>query len=268
MIATPIADPQAEDDTRGISLDQVGISKVKYPLLISGWDSSNKGEEIKECLVAMRVSLAAEKRGIHMSRLLESLHQWDQAFSLKTLPEFLTQLRTTQGSTTAFMSCHFTWFIERPTPETKKNAWQGIETTLFGELTDASTIIGYTLKIPITTLCPCSKEISDYGAHSQRGWVEATLQWKHLENIIAPQEIFEQLQHAGSAPIYPLLKRADERHVTMLAYDQPAFVEDTARKAADILKKDHRIERFQLNICNEESIHTHDAVANLSYSII
>ena len=126
--------------------------------------------------------------------------------------------------------------------------------------------MGYTLKIPVTTLCPCSREISDYGAHSQRGWVKVKIEWDSVDAWVSPQEIYEKLQYAGSAPIYPLLKRADERHVTMLAYKQPAFVEDTIRKAAMILKAESLIKRFELNVCNEESIHTHDAVASLRFA--
>ena len=122
------------------------------------------------------------------------------------------------------------------------------------------------VRTPITTLCPCSLAISDYGAHSQRGWVKVRIEWSDTDEIVSPQEVYEKLQKAGSAPIYPLLKRADERHVTMLAYEQPAFVEDTARRAALILQKDPRISNFDLDIRNEESIHTHDAIANLSYS--
>jgi len=181
------------------------------------------------------------------------------------MAKFLTMIREQQQAHSATVDCRFTWFVERPTPKTDLPAWQGIETSWHGHQDSEGSTVGFTLNIPVTTLCPCSREISDYGAHSQRGWVKVRLDWNSDEAMVLPQEVFEMLQHAGSAPIYPLLKRADERHVTMLAYQQPAFVEDTLRAAALKLSEDFRIKRFELNICNEESIHTHDAIASLSY---
>ncbi|MFT5882655.1 MAG: GTP cyclohydrolase I [Crocinitomicaceae bacterium] len=264
IVEIPEADPQTDNDTRGVAIDHVGISNVCYPLLISGWDNSR--QEIKEVSMSLKVSLAPNVRGIHMSRLLEGVHHWSGALSMDNMEDFLSMTRKQQDSLTATVDCRFTWFVERPTPKTELPAWQGIETTWHGHQDNEGSIIGYTLNIPVTTLCPCSREISDYGAHSQRGWVKVKLEWSADDKIICPQEIFDKLQYAGSAPIYPLLKRADERHVTMLAYQQPAFVEDTLRRAALTLQQDARVKRYELNICNEESIHTHNAIASLSFS--
>ncbi|MFC5050946.1 GTP cyclohydrolase FolE2 [Rubritalea spongiae] len=264
IVETPKADPQKDCDTRGIAIDHVGISNVRYPILIAGWDSTR--QETKEVSMSLKVSLAPNVRGIHMSRLLEGVHHWSGALSINNMEKFLSMIRKQQESHTATVDCRFTWFVKRPTPKTELPAWQGIETTWHGHQDNEGSTVGYTLDIPVTTLCPCSREISDYGAHSQRGWVKVKLEWNAHDEIISPQEIYNKLQNAGSAPIYPLLKRADERHVTMLAYQQPAFVEDTLRKAALILKDDTRVKSFELHICNEESIHTHDAVASLSFT--
>jgi len=261
---TPQADPQAESDSRGIAIDQVGISNVNYPVCISGWEISDK-QEIKEASLSLQVSLAPEIRGIHMSRLLENLHQWQKPLSPSTMTDFLTMMRQQQNADAATVECSFTWFVERLSPKTKLSAWQGIETTWHGHQDPEGSVIGYSLSIPVTTLCPCSREISDYGAHSQRGWVKVKIEWNTKDEVVYPEEIFNKLQHAGSAPIFPLLKRTDERHVTMQAYEQPAFVEDTIRKATMELRADSRIKRFDLHICNEESIHTHNAVASLSF---
>jgi len=262
---TPASDPQSETDPHGIALDHVGISGVHHPILISGWNTDHNNTERIDATFTLKVSLAAENRGIHMSRLLETLHNWEQPLSPATIPAFLTRLRKQQSARTATLSCSFNWFIDRPAPETNRPAWQAIQTIWHGHQNGGTTTVGYTLRIPVTTLCPCSRAISDYGAHSQRGWIRVTLEWPSAAEIVAPREIFDQLQHAGSAPIYPLLKRADERHVTMHAYDNPAFVEDTARRAAILLKKDHRIPGFQIDVNNEESIHTHDAIATITY---
>ena len=119
------------------------------------------------------------------------------------------------------------------------------------------------MNVPVTTLCPCSRDISDYGAHSQRGWIEATLGWHGTAAAVPPETIVTNLGECGSAPIYPVLKRSDERALTMQAYDNPAFVEDLARNAVLALRDLECVEDFSLEIRNEESIHTHDAVARI-----
>ena len=159
------------------------------------------------------------------------------------------------------MICAFTWFVSRPAPRTNQAAWQGVETVWKATQNTDGVASGYTLRVPVTTLCPCSRDISDYGAHSQRGWITVEIEWRNNTHIVPPVEVFDKLQHAGSAAIYPLLKRPDERFVTMQAYDQPAFVEDTARNAALLLQEDLRISDFRIEVRNEESIHTHGAIA-------
>tara|TARA_B100001057_G_scaffold61379_2_gene54730 strand:+ start:676 stop:1494 length:819 start_codon:yes stop_codon:yes gene_type:complete len=255
------ADPQSGKDTRGIPLEQVGISRVRYPVMITGWDKKTKTQKEVEGLFDLTVSLAAENRGIHMSRLIESLHHWEEPLGPESLQSFLKELRRKQNAAAATMNCNFTWFVNQPAPESKRPAWQGISTTWHATQSEDDGGNGYTLRIPVTTLCPCSKEISDYGAHSQRSWIVVKIKWQADAKFIFPEEIFQKLQHAGSSPIHPLLKRADERHVTMKAYEQPAFVEDTARHAALLLQGDSRISNFRIEVRNEESIHTHDAIA-------
>jgi GTP cyclohydrolase I len=258
----PKADPQAEIDTRGIFLNTVGIDRVIYPARISGWEEDASIEQRSQATFSLSVSLNAEKRGIHMSRLIEVLHAWEQPHSLVYLPYFLTQLRKQQGATYAEMSCNFHWFAIRPAPQTKFEACQALETTWHAKQSENEpTTLGYTLRVPVTTLCPCSKEISDYGAHSQRSWITVKIEWQDGDRYVAPAGVFEILSQCASAPIYPLLKRADERHVTMQAYENPGFVEDVARRAAHALNACPDIADFHLHIRNEESIHTHDAIA-------
>lgn len=263
------ADPQTEIDERGIALETVGIDGVIYPVLIAGWENVASVQQRTQATFALSVSLSAQRRGIHMSRLIETLHTWQEPFAPATLQPFLSALRHQQQAQSAEISCRFMWFIHRPAPETDLPAWQGIETTWHARQTETGdTLTGYTLRIPTTTLCPCSREISDYGAHSQRSWITVEIDWQNSARVLPPAEIFEKLQHAGSAPIYPLLKRPDERYVTMTAYENPAFVEDTARCAALALRSDPRIPCFHLHIRNEESIHTHDAIASVTSQCI
>ncbi len=259
------ADPQAELDERGIALETVGIDGVIYPTLIAGWEKDPSVQQRTLGTFALSVSLSSQRRGIHMSRLIEDLHAWQDPLGPDNLQEFLSALRQHQHAESAEMSCRFTWFVSRPAPQTELPAWQGIETIWHASQSEhGGSCTGYTLRIPVTTLCPCSREISDYDAHSQRSWITVKIEWQTPAQILPPAEIFEKLQHAGSAPIFPLLKRADERHVTMTAYENPAFVEDAARRAALALRSDPRIPCFHLHIRNEESIHTHDAIASIT----
>ncbi len=255
------ADPQSNQDQRGVPLEQVGISRVRYPVIVAGWETDPSQQREVEGIFDLAVSLAAEKRGIHMSRLIESLHRWKEPLSLSSLQSFLGDIRRQQVATDASMRCAFTWFVSRPAPQTALPAWQGIETRWHAAQNAHDGSSGYTLRIPVTNLCPCSRDISDYGAHSQRGWITVKIEFQRNSCIVPPEEVFEKLQHAGSAAIYPLLKRPDERYVTMKAYDQPVFVEDAARRAALLLHEDSRISDFRIEVRNEESIHTHDAIA-------
>ena len=125
-VEIPQADPQAEAVAHGIAIAQVGISRVQYPILISGWETTPDRHEVKDAEFALNVSLAAEKRGIHMSRLLENINHWDKPLSPATMPEFLREIRASQGAGAADVSCTFTWFIQRPSPRTERPAWQGI----------------------------------------------------------------------------------------------------------------------------------------------
>ena len=125
----PQADPQSGEDTRGIPLEQVGISKVSYPVTIRGWQTDSNFQKEVEGLFDLTVSLASENRGIHMSRLIESLHHWQEPLGPSSLQDFLGKLRKQQEAAVASMNCHFTWFVNRPAPESGRPAWLGIPTT-------------------------------------------------------------------------------------------------------------------------------------------
>ena len=125
----PQSDPQSGEDTRGIPLEQVGISRVRYPVTITGWDTDPNQQKEVEGLFDLTVSLAAKNRGIHMSRLIESLHHWQEPLGPASLQNFLRKLRRQQDAAVATMNCNFTWFVNQPAPETKRPAWQGISTT-------------------------------------------------------------------------------------------------------------------------------------------
>jgi len=262
------SDPQSSTDTRGLSLNFVGIDEFEMPLMIEGWDKS-LGQQSVHAAISLGVSVKAEQRGIHMSRLVEWLHRWEHGFSLETLPSLAEAIAESQGADTSELILGFTWFVERSAPASEKRSWQSIRTHYMATIDRAtgSGSIGYRIAVPVTTLCPCSREISDYGAHSQRGWINGEFEWQ-LEDgatpdLLLPGESLAILETCGSAPIYPLLKRLDERQVTMQAYENPAFVEDVARQCALRLGAEPRVDAFRIEVRNEESIHTHNAVARV-----
>jgi GTP cyclohydrolase I len=254
-----LADVQATADPRGIEIDEVGIDQVSYPIAVLRPDGSKQPTVAEVELVAL---LPAELRGTHMSRFVEVLEDFHADVDAPFVLEMAKALRSRVDSDRAKVVFRFPLFITREAPITREAArmrfdcrYEGLSTTAGG-----SFVLGVTA--PITSLCPCSKEISDYGAHSQRGRVEVEVETVGTDHL-TPDELLTLVEAAASAPIYPLLKRADERHVTMQAYDKPAFVEDVARDVALALNRDPRIQRYSVMVANEESIHDHRAVARI-----
>jgi GTP cyclohydrolase IB len=259
-----LPDVQATGDERGVALDVVGISGLTLPVVVGGVDGS-ECPSIAE--VELSVGLGAEMRGTHMSRFVEEATALGvlTPASVLSLAEALCARLDTQRSAVCFGFPHF---IERPAPITglvaphRYHAWIAAEIDRH-KAEPISVTIG--VRAAITSLCPCSREISDYGAHSQRGEVVLHVEapgWRDGESIW-PQEVFAFADHAGSAQVHPLLKRSDERAVTMLAYDQPAFVEDIARDVVVAVKADDRCHAWDVRVVNQESIHDHQAVAQV-----
>jgi MptA/FolE2 family GTP cyclohydrolase len=158
----------------------------------------------------------------------------------------------------------FPYFLERSTPISGLRSVNDYEGRLVAEVNGPRSQLEVGVRVPVASLCPCSKEISDYGAHNQRGYVDLDVRCSS-EHPVWLQDLVEVAEGCGSAPIYTLLKRVDERHVTMEAYDNPAFVEDIARDAALALRGDGRVEAFTVRVANQESIHNHEAVARIRW---
>lgn len=194
-----------------------------------------------------------------MSRFLEALNEHGGELSVNKIPDLLENLRTRLHSTSAHIEVRFPFFIEKHAPVSGKPGVMGYDCCFraeAGEQTDFITEI----VIPVTTLCPCSKEISAYGAHNQRGYV--TLQVRTNE-MVWIEDLIEMVESRASAPLYPVLKRPDEKFVTELAYDHPRFVEDMIREVAMGLDGDSRITWYAIEVENHESIHAHNAYASI-----
>jgi GTP cyclohydrolase I len=258
-----LPDVQAQVDGREVALDEVGISGLSYPVCVLGpnGDSQNTVAEVE-----MTASLAAAVRGTHMSRFVEVLHDARERVTPATAVGMAQQLRQCLDAGKAQVRLSFPLFVEREAPVSGKHSMLRLDCRFEAESTADGDTVRVGVTVPVTSLCPCSKEISDYGAHSQRGQIDIVVESPAGgRDCISPRELLAVADDASSAPIIPLLKRADERHLTMAAYDKPAFVEDLARDVAVALRADRRVAAFDIAVSNAESIHDHQAVARVRW---
>jgi len=264
-------DTQNLPDKRNIALPEVGISGVLCPLEIGGWERSPSAIQKVTADVSLSVNLAASRKGIHMSRLVENISKWKKAFDCHSLESFLKEVCQKQESQSARIKISFTYFLEKTSPLSGKTAPQGYLSVYEASLSTSGFTFEPSVEVPVMTLCPCSKEISDYGAHSQRAIVRVRtrplLDRANTSLFPTVQEMVDYIEASASSPVYPLLKRDDERLVTMRAYDHPVFVEDLIRNVVRALQKDQRISCFQAEVINQESIHAHDAFARFESSV-
>jgi GTP cyclohydrolase I len=258
-----LEDVQNRPDSRGITIDRVGISDIRYP--ISVWDR-DQGKQATIAEVSMSVGLPAEVKGTHLSRFVELLHENAGELTQRTIPSVLARMQQRLGSHTAHLSMSFPYFLSRPAPVTGATALMDYSCQFRSTADGGDVTFSIEVQVPVTSVCPCSKAISDYGAHNQRGLITIEV-WPRYEDddfaLIWIEDLIEIAESSASSPIYPLLKRADERHVTMQGYDNPVFVEDMVRHAAEYLQADARLSGFTVQAVNDESIHNHSAFARI-----
>lgn len=261
---TPLPDIQATPDTRGIAIDQVGVSDLRYPIHVT----DSEGNPFPTvAMISMSVHLPHHFKGTHMSRFLEVLSRHEGEVTSRTLPDILHDLKHYLKAEEAHIEVAFTYFVTKQAPVSKARAKVGCDCVFIGKSSADGDDLILRVTVPVTTLCPCSKEISDYGAHNQRGYVTLEVRPKRKGNgceLILIEDLIAVAEKSGSAPLYALLKRPDERHVTMQAYDNPVFVEDVVRNAAALLSADPRVASYTVKAVNHESIHDHNAFAVIS----
>ncbi len=247
-------DVQMEVDDRGIEIDKVGVKDITYPILVL--DKKN-GTQSTIARINMYVSLPHNFRGTHMSRFVEILNEFKGEINIKSFSKILEVMKRRLEAASAHVDVEFPYFVEKEAPVTKARSLMEYTCRYSGSLTTKKDF-SITVEVPVTTLCPCSKEISQYGAHSQRGVVAVTLGLKRLLWI---EEIIELVEGAASSEIYALLKRPDEKYVTEKAYNNPKFVEDVVRDVAQKLSANDAIAWFSVEVENMESIHNHNVYA-------
>lgn len=256
-----LVDIQKSKDTRKVALDLVGVCDLKYPITVL---DRVQGRQSTVASVSLSVSLPAEVKGTHMSRFIAVMNDYRGEITMTAIPSILGDLKVKLEASSAQVSMTFPYFIEKSAPVTGLKGYIDCECTFTGEDTPRGPNFEMVVRVPVASLCPCSKAISDYGAHNQRGVVDMKVKLAEQEGKLAKvwiEELFEIAEDSASAPLYPILKRSDERHVTMQAYENPAFVEDIARNVSVRLREDLRIDEFEVRVTNFESIHAHNAFA-------
>ena len=260
-------DVQNRPDGRQLPIDRVGVSDLRYPITVL--DREHQKQQTV-ALLSISVALPHDFKGTHMSRFIEVLNDHRGEITMRTLPAILKDIKMRLSAESAHIEVTFPYFLERTAPVSGAKALMDYDCLFSAEANGGSEDFVLGVRVPITTLCPCSKAISDYGAHNQRGYVDARVkssaQPDGTRALIWIEEIVELVELAASAPVYPLLKRADERHVTMQAYDKPMFVEDVVRDVARSFQSDPRVAWFRVLAKNEESIHNHSAFAQIEWA--
>jgi GTP cyclohydrolase I len=260
-------DVQNHRDDRQIPIDRVGVCDLQYPIVVL--DRQNQRQSTTARL-SMSVNLPHEFKGTHMSRFIEVLNAHRGEVTMRTLPLILCELKHRLDAESAHMEVEFPYFLERTAPVSGAKALMDYECKFAGEVNGGKSDFVLAVRVPVTSLCPCSKAISDYGAHNQRGYVTLEIRTRptaeDAPELVWIEELIDFAEASASAPVYALLKREDERHVTMQAYDNPVFVEDLVRSIALRLQEDERIVWFRVLALNQESIHNHNAFAQIQWS--
>ncbi len=249
-------DVQGQADDRNIPIDRVGVKGLRYPITVL--DRARRTQHTVAS-VNMTVNLPHRFRGTHMSRFVEILSEHRDALHIDTIGDILEKMKDRLDAEEAHMEVAFPYFIEKKAPASGTASLMEYGCSYVGTLGRRRDII-LGVSVPVTTVCPCSKEISDRGAHNQRSVVTIRVRFREFLWI---EELVETAEAAASCPIWPLLKRSDEKAVTERGYDHPRFVEDVVREVALRLDRDPRITWYRVESENMESIHNHNAYASI-----
>jgi len=249
-------DIQGTPDTRRIAIEHVGIKDIRYPITVR----DRHGEALPTVAHAtMTVFLPEQFKGTHMSRFIQILHEHKEPLSADTFGALLDTMLERLDAKAGRIALSFPYFARKSAPVSGVESLMDYEVTLTGEVhTDGERRFSIGVMIPVTSLCPCSKEISDYGAHNQRAHVTVDAR---VDGPIWIQDIVDLVEESSSSELYAVLKRPDEKYVTERAYDNPKFVEDMIRDVAKRLNEESRIRAYTLQAENFEAIHNHQAYA-------
>jgi GTP cyclohydrolase I len=249
-----IEDVQSHADTRRLPINRVGIKDISHPVRVR---DRSAGEQHTVATFNMYVSLPHNFKGTHMSRFVEILHT-EREISVESFRTMLGTMTERLEADAGHIEMSFPFFVMKKAPVSGVESLMNYQATLIGERVNGCTQMWVRVIVPVTSLCPCSKKISDYGAHNQRSHV--TIKAK-LRTHMWIEELIEIAESEASSELYGILKRPDEKYVTERAYDNPKFVEDMVRDVATRLNAEERIGAYVVESENFESIHNHSAYA-------
>jgi GTP cyclohydrolase IB len=247
-------DMQKSRDTRRIPIDKVGVKDISYPIVVM---DKNRSFQHTVARVNMYVDLPHHFKGTHMSRFIEILDAYREKIALDKMETILERMKEKLGATSAHLEIEFPYFIEKKAPVSGARGLMEYTCTFNASLGEEfDFILG--VKVPVTSLCPCSKELARFGAHNQRSLMTVRVRYR---NFIWIEDLIEIVESCGSSQVYSMLKREDEKFVTEQAYENPRFVEDMVREATLKLSAMDNITWFSMEAENHESIHMHSAYA-------
>jgi GTP cyclohydrolase I len=252
-----IPDVQSLEDARRIPINQVGIKGIRHPIRVK--DRSD-GEQRTIATFNMYVNLPHHFKGTHMSRFVQLLNEQEREMHVLSFQDLLVTMTHRLEAEAGHITMSFPYFINKQAPVTGVESLMDYEVELLGDYRAERPEISVKVVVPVTSLCPCSKEISAYGAHNQRSHVTVGVT---TQAFVWLEELVELVESEASCELFGLLKRPDEKYVTERAYDNPKFVEDMVRDVAARLQRDTRVLAYSVESENFESIHNHSAYARI-----
>lgn len=252
---TSIEDVQARADSRRIPINKVGIKDVYHPVRVKDRSS---GEQHTVANFNMYVALPHNFKGTHMSRFVELLHGNEREISVESFRDILAQMTEKLNAQTGHIEMAFPFFVMKKAPVSGVESLMNYQASLIGELHNGKSELWLKVVVAATSLCPCSKDISKYGAHNQRSHITIKAR---VDGHMWLEELIDIAESEASCEVYGILKRADEKHVTERAYENPKFVEDIVRDVAVRMNNEERVRAYVVEAENFESIHNHSAYA-------
>ena len=257
MSASDLPDTQNTKDTRQIVIDKVGIKDISHPITYVDRDG-NRAPTVGN--FTMTVTLPEHVKGTHMSRFIQILNEGPCEFTSDNFKKIIDKVRERLESDTAHITLDFPFFRKKKAPSSGVESMMDYQVTLYGMIDNGESEVMMKVVVPVTSLCPCSKSISKYGAHNQRSHITIKAKATKGETLYI-EDLIDLAERKASCELYAILKRDDEKVVTERAYDNPAFVEDLVRDIAVELNNDDKINYYRLESENFESIHNHSAYA-------
>lgn len=256
---TQMEDVQGSLDTREIPINRVGIKDISHPITVQNRDGS---QSASIATFSMSVSLPHDQKGTHMSRFIQMLNETETVISAKNFHKMLHDMLQRLEADAGYIELQFPYFVEKTAPVSKVKSLMDYQINLSGQIENGHLASTLEITVPVKSLCPCSKKISEYGAHNQRSHLTVGV---NCSSKLWLNELIQSVEAQASAELFAILKRPDEKFITEQAYNNPKFVEDVVRDVANEFDKNDNISRYYVHAENFESIHNHSAFAVIEH---